>query len=90
MPGVTRGCFGECRVVPRMSDAYHLFESILLWGTVMVATGLVVYLGYLQLLKAKHRRARRRHRARRALRRAARQAQPPDTSPGAVQEPTSL
>jgi hypothetical protein len=52
-----------------MSELYDTIESTLMWGVVIFAVGLVIYLAYRQYRKMKCRRMRRRHHARRAMRR---------------------
>lgn len=51
-----------------MEGIYDTMEAALIWGSVLFAFGLVIYLAYLQYLKIKRRRAHRRHRAHRAMR----------------------
>jgi hypothetical protein len=51
-----------------MEGLFDIFESIVMWGAVLFTIGLVIYLGYLQYLKIKRRRARRRHYGRRGTR----------------------
>ncbi len=73
-----------------MSDLYDMMESALMWGAVLTAIGLVIYLAYLQCLKVKHCRSRRRHRAHRAMKRQTSHQEPPQAKPdssGAVQQP---
>lgn len=48
-----------------MLGFFDKIEAALMWGTVVFAAGLVIYLAYLQYRTVKRRRARRRHRARR-------------------------
>jgi hypothetical protein len=75
-----------------MAGLYDLIETILLWGVVAFTLALVVYLGYLQYLKAKRRGARRRHHARRSIRhRTWRgvQRQQDDGSHSTVQQPSN-
>jgi len=76
-----------------MSELYDTVESALMWGAVLFAVGIIIYLAFLQYLKAKHHRARRRHRARRAMRdrslqRSPRGANP--ASPSAAQQSENL
>ena len=49
---------------------YDAFEIVAMWGLVVFAFGLVLYLAYLQYRKSRHRRHRRRKRAREAQLRA--------------------
>ncbi len=75
-----------------MAGLYDLIENALIWGAVIFAIGLVIYLAYLQHLKVKHRRARRRHREHRARRHQPTPLEgrkPNHDSPGSVQEPTN-
>ena len=52
-----------------LTELYDTIESTLMWGIVILAVGLVIYLAYRQYLKARYRRIRRRHRESRARRR---------------------
>jgi len=60
-----------------MLGVFDKVEAALMWGTVMFAVGLVIYLAYLQYRTVKRRRSRRRRRARRA----GKQRQPEPASP---------
>jgi hypothetical protein len=75
-----------------MADLYSVIETVFIWGLVVFAVGLVIYLGYRQYLKTKYRRARRRRHARRAMRQErslSRSQSPPDHHPTEpLQQPT--
>jgi hypothetical protein len=49
-----------------MQEMYEKIEAAVIWGTVILAISMVLYLAFLQFLKLKRRRARHRHRTRRA------------------------
>ena len=55
-----------------MAELYDIIETTLMWGGVVFVIGFVIYLGYLQRRRIKHRRARRRRHERRARRRQSR------------------
>ena len=42
-----------------MQHLYHMFESALMWGTVVFALGLVAYLSYKEYRKLRRRRSHR-------------------------------
>jgi hypothetical protein len=46
-----------------MSGLYDLLESALIWGSVLFAIGLIIYLGYLQFRRLWRRGSRHRHRS---------------------------
>ena len=65
-----------------MEEYYYMFENAFLWGVVILATGLVAYLGYRQYRTVRVRRVHRRHRSRRRQRRMEASIQEAQTSPG--------
>ena len=65
-----------------MEETYYMFENTFLWGMVIVATGVVAYLGYRQYRTVRVRRVHRRHRSRRRQRRMEGSVQQAPSSPG--------
>ena len=51
-----------------MADLYDLVETLLMWGAVALAIGVVIYLAYLQYRNIKRARSRRRHHGHRSRR----------------------
>ncbi len=71
-----------------MANLYKTIESTALWGTVLFAIGLVIYLGYLQFRRMKRHRSHRRHRAHRAMRQQSQLSLASQESPDPVQQTT--